>query len=352
MTSIYLYLLSSHLSFQQAVALQERVLSSPEHIMKEMFMLQGIQVDPEKLEYICDRIVQEVDAGYGDGVSKFDCFINYRVAADRRLVKELYWMLSAKGIRPYLDATCLETGKDWKVGFLNGLRSSRTFIAVISRKALERPRMLEVDHSTDNVLLEYEMALKLAEELEKVGRTQFIIPLLVGEYETTISGRQALCKFSDHNEKLYSPSVGPIDAPTGPASPVPAPSHVPALSPAPAPAAASGDPIEVEMICNWLVECGLSKTKSLPYARSLVVDKDLDTVAMIRSQHKRGKLEKILESIGMKEAAIQTVLDKLDEESVSGAGGSPDKASAKRPLSPRNKELISGIAGASASYGV
>lgn len=49
----------------------------------------------------------------------------------------------------------------WKDGFLHGLRNSRSFIALISSAALARVRDTSQDHTFDNVLLEYETALKV-----------------------------------------------------------------------------------------------------------------------------------------------------------------------------------------------
>ncbi len=44
---------------------------------------------------------------------------------------------------------------------LIGLKGSLVFIALISRNALEKVRDFRADHTYDNVLLEYETALKV-----------------------------------------------------------------------------------------------------------------------------------------------------------------------------------------------
>ena len=136
-------------------------------------------MDPQLLGYAVDRIISCCDIGYGDGVTRYDCFLNYRVLADLDLAEKLYWQLRAKGAFPFWDFTCLRDGEHWRQGFLRGLQSSRSFVAVMSRQTLEPMRRLDVDHSKDNVLLEYETALRIK---EVVGRPNYIIPLLVGEY--------------------------------------------------------------------------------------------------------------------------------------------------------------------------
>lgn len=44
-----------------------------------------------------------------------------------------------------------------------GLKNSKCFVALISRKALERVRDKTSDHTYDNVLLEYETALNVSQ---------------------------------------------------------------------------------------------------------------------------------------------------------------------------------------------
>ena len=124
---------------------------------------------------------QRVAAGWANGTDKFDCFISYRVAADKNVAKEIYYALKTASppIHAFLDEFCLHAGEPWKDGFIRGLHSSRVFVAVLSAKALEWPRNFHSDHSKDNVLIEYETSLKIRSD---TGNDRFILPLLVGEY--------------------------------------------------------------------------------------------------------------------------------------------------------------------------
>jgi hypothetical protein len=50
----------------------------------------------------------------------------------------------------------------WELIIVAGLSNSKYFIAVISRDALTMVRQIGRDHTWDNVLLEYETALKVS----------------------------------------------------------------------------------------------------------------------------------------------------------------------------------------------
>jgi hypothetical protein len=137
----------------------DRVTQTPRHIMSKLFEIQGVSVDPTDLDPAVEKIAKAVGPGFGDGKNKFDCFINYRVAADADLAEKLFLYLKTKNIHAFLDKKCLKNGEKWKEGFLNGLKNSKCFVALISRKALDQVRNDQCDHTWDNVLLEYEAAL-------------------------------------------------------------------------------------------------------------------------------------------------------------------------------------------------
>lgn len=163
----------------------EQVTKSPRAIMSKLFEIQGIAVDPSDLDPAIEKIAKAVGGGFGDGVNKYDCFINYRVAADADLAEKLYLYLKTKGIHAFLDKKCLKNGEKWKDGFLagkhlrdsfwltsfcvlcnlTGLKNSKCFVALISKKALDRVRDKECDHTWDNVLLEYETALNVSSSI-------------------------------------------------------------------------------------------------------------------------------------------------------------------------------------------
>jgi len=159
---------------------------TPRAIMAEIFKLQCIFVDPTKVPLAAKDIATEIreskSAGIGDGVNTFDVFLSYRVASDRDVAEKLYWMLKAKNIHAFFDKECLVFGEPWKTGFLTGLKNSKKFVAILSRKGLERVRDFNADHANDSVLLELETAIKIREDRAKKGEDKsYILPLLVGE---------------------------------------------------------------------------------------------------------------------------------------------------------------------------
>eukprot|EP01033_Poteriospumella_lacustris_P014737 gene14737-10542_t len=169
--------------------------------MSKLFEIQGIAVDPTDLDPAVEKIANAVGTGFGDGFHKYDCFINYRVASDSDLAEKLFLYLKTKNIHAFLDKKCLKNGEKWKDGFLTGLRNSKCFVALISRKALDRVRDENDSHVWDNVLLEYETALQIS---EITNNPKYICPLHVGECDKGI-----LTKFVDFSAALYPETLEP-----------------------------------------------------------------------------------------------------------------------------------------------
>ena len=87
---------------------------------------------------------------------------------------------------------CLKNGMDWK--------RSRKFVALISVAGLGQIKNPAADHTKDNVLLEYETALKV---MEAIKDQAYILPVFVGE----LNGN-TLTKFGDFGP--YPDSITPI----------------------------------------------------------------------------------------------------------------------------------------------
>jgi len=128
------------------------------------------------------------------GEDEYDSFINYCIFVEADLAEKLHDRLKLKQIKPFLDKECLKKGENWKVGFLRGLKVSRTFLAAYSSKGLSPCREATRDHSGDIALLEYHIALAINESAGK-----FVVLLHIGEY--TSDG--LLKKFGDFNLALY-----------------------------------------------------------------------------------------------------------------------------------------------------
>lgn len=126
-------------------------------------------------------------------------FINYRrIASDENTVAELSDKLMTRTLpntnpprRPivFIDQQCLPYGFDWKDGFLKGIQHSKVIVLLISREALVGIR--SADSRADNVLLEYEYALKMTRE----GRRVTIYPLLLENLDQS--------PFNDFNVDVY-----------------------------------------------------------------------------------------------------------------------------------------------------
>ena len=118
---------------------------------------------------------------------KYDIFLSYRVASDAQHVEKLYNLLTAQGFKVYWDKFCLEPGVDWEQGFCEGLVSSRAFVPLLSRDAINHPDIawqnfskLTADSRCDNVFLEH----RLAVELQGLGLIEKMFPIFIGNLDT------------------------------------------------------------------------------------------------------------------------------------------------------------------------
>ena len=121
---------------------------------------------------------------------KYDVFLSYRVASDSQHVEKLYNLLTGQGFKVYWDKLCLEPGVDWEQGFCEGLVSSRAFVPLLSRDAINHPdkdwqnfSKLTADSKCDNVFLEH----RLAVELQGLGLIEKMFPVFIGNLDATTS---------------------------------------------------------------------------------------------------------------------------------------------------------------------
>ncbi|KAJ3123096.1 hypothetical protein HK098_002219 [Nowakowskiella sp. JEL0407] len=132
-----------------------------------------------------------------------DIFISYRVSADKEMAEILKFALEKyalvhlkRKLHVYLDQYCLVGGSDFQNGFLNGIMRSRVILLLCSENALERVERAHVQ--PDNLLLEWEYALKLRNE----GKA-LVLPALVGTKSISEAGREALYEFSKFKTNIY-----------------------------------------------------------------------------------------------------------------------------------------------------
>ena len=187
---------------KEEVASQSAATLPPAVTLGNLFKIQGIKVDPQELSSAVDKLVARLNNIKLSEGKTFHCFLSYRVRTDADLVEKLYYALKAAGLNPFMDKYCLVDGQGWKEGFIDGLQRSETFVAVVSSDGLAPLRDITIDHSGDNVLLEYEIALKINAAQIQAGHHDFVIPLLVGRY---IDG--ALHKFDKFDTSLYASDI-------------------------------------------------------------------------------------------------------------------------------------------------
>ncbi|ORY41412.1 hypothetical protein BCR33DRAFT_826358 [Rhizoclosmatium globosum] len=116
-----------------------------------------------------------------------DAFISYRVGSEASFAAALAPLIETVGLRRsnrlfrvFLDSKCLNDAEDWKDGFLNGLQGSKLIVYLISEASLNTLIGKTMDSRDDNVLLEIEAGLQLAEE--KKAR---IFPIVIGSTNST-----------------------------------------------------------------------------------------------------------------------------------------------------------------------
>ena len=90
----------------------------------------------------------------------------------------------------YWDKFCLLPGVDWEQGFCEGLMSSRSFVPLFSRDAINHPdkawqnfSKLTTDSNCDNVFLEH----RLAVELQGLGLIEKMFPVFIGTLDAITS---------------------------------------------------------------------------------------------------------------------------------------------------------------------
>jgi hypothetical protein len=114
---------------------------------------------------------------------RYSCFISYRVSTDQPLAELLYEKLRMRGHNPFMDKFCLADGEPWERGFRLGLARCRVFLPLMSSAGLAPLRDMTRNHSLDNVLLEYQIALGLLSgdgEDDNSSASFHIYPVLVG----------------------------------------------------------------------------------------------------------------------------------------------------------------------------
>ena len=113
--------------------------------------------------------------------AEYHVFLSYRVGPDSRHVELLHDALVARGLKVWWDKKCLLDGVNWEAGFCAGLVKSKCFVPLLSRNAIKaRFEALTGDSMCDNVLLEYRLAIELADR----GLLERTYPVMIGDCNT------------------------------------------------------------------------------------------------------------------------------------------------------------------------
>ena len=142
-----------------------------------------------------------------------DCYPVYQ-RSDSLHVQKLYNLLILEGFKVYWDKLCLEPGVDWEEGFCAGLMSSRAFVPLLSREAINHPdkewqnfTKLTPDSKCDNVLLEH----RLAVELRQLGLIEKIFPVFIGDMDAATSEYTHYFSSGCHPSPLPDTSVTSVE---------------------------------------------------------------------------------------------------------------------------------------------
>ncbi len=76
--------------------------------MSYIHIILYLRLDPADIETTVQKIKGVVGTGYGDGETRYDCFINYRVASDADIAEKLYLYLKTANVHAFLDRKCLK----------------------------------------------------------------------------------------------------------------------------------------------------------------------------------------------------------------------------------------------------
>ncbi|KAJ1527363.1 hypothetical protein HK096_010584, partial [Nowakowskiella sp. JEL0078] len=139
-------------------------------------------------------------------LAKHTIFVSYRVASHLKLVENLVPFLEKVGLRRlgrntavFWDRTCLNFAQDFQSGFINGLQKSAVIVYLISEQSLEIMNAKVSAGEKDNVLVEIEEGLSLAQT-----QNVRLCPVLVGSVssEGAFTPLQNVPSTSDSSKKV------------------------------------------------------------------------------------------------------------------------------------------------------
>jgi hypothetical protein len=140
----------------------------------------------------------------------YHVFISYRVDSDADVAETLCRQLQEKFVEEDMRVKCffdkqdIRDGVDWKNAFLTALEHTCLFVPLISEASIDRFKALTPESKPDNVLLEYEEAIRLHSE-----KRLAVFPIFIGkrQYEGSAAAKFDWAEFGSHRfPKTLSPT--------------------------------------------------------------------------------------------------------------------------------------------------
>lgn len=121
---------------------------------------------------------------------RYDVYLCYRQSSDLELARSIHRALTALGLQVWFDESIVHIGNSFEQAYVEGLQSSKVFVPVLSRGAINDDSnsffhgskhsfsRLRSDSPIDRLLLE----LRMAVELKARHSILAICPILIGDY--------------------------------------------------------------------------------------------------------------------------------------------------------------------------
>ncbi|KAI9323054.1 WD40-repeat-containing domain protein [Zopfochytrium polystomum] len=150
------------------------------------------------------------------GHSNHDFFLSHRQSSESSFVETVFYHVASTlpGCHSYWDRKCIRPGERWVSDFITGLSNSKIAVLFCSEAALQKVK--QADLYPDNMLLEWELALKLSELPEY--RIQLAL-VLVGQETAMVDPVSGVSQLVLRDFNLFNHNLFPDNKHAHPLSP-------------------------------------------------------------------------------------------------------------------------------------
>ncbi|KAJ1562122.1 hypothetical protein HK405_015566, partial [Cladochytrium tenue] len=163
-------------------------------------------------------VPDSLSAGWSCASNKsgHDFFLSYRQSSESRFVETIFYRLnnSRNGWHSYWDRKCIRAGQRWVSEFINGLYNSKVAVLFCSEAALGN--VIRAHLQPDNMLLEWELALKFA---ESPGNPLQIAVIFVGKETMMTESETGVSQLVLKEFNFFDTSIFPNEVHAHPMSP-------------------------------------------------------------------------------------------------------------------------------------